>query len=413
MNHWLVAVAALLLSARAAPDGRVLISSMVHEDIVGVAATLKNLVDFTHPRTPVVVHLSANRDDGTFDAMRALAFLPPRVYANPRRIPTKHATGSILLGHVSNALHGASLNLAFTHVLCSASNARFFVPGVERFVVRGGFSKVAETPWLEGNCDAGAKKSILVNKWYFDAVLGADARTVKGCRGGFSQHEGMFFPRYAFERFDAFARGTRDPETNATVFERILAQNTGAYSGQAAEEVLLQTFVANRLAAELDAARPPVFAGPACAHWPPRSGVVGALDAVAYRLGRNLTLYKSPYQVKRWTPDARKGDFAFLECLGRGDAAARTALGLDGDDLAPLPDWHVQNATLACIADLGVDLGAPRRENPPRAHKKLTSLLGKADPYPDLVALAAAVRRWLGGDVHTTRRRPARAHWVT
>ena len=131
-----------------------------------------------------------------------------------------------------------------------------------------------------------------MNKWYFDAVLGADARTVKGCRGGFSQHEGMFFPRYAFERFDAFARGTVDPETNATVFERILAQNTGAYSGQAAEEVLLQTFVANRLAAELDAARPPVFAGPACAHWPPRSGVVGALDAVAYRLGRNLTLWR-------------------------------------------------------------------------------------------------------------------------
>ena len=41
MYHWLVAVAALLLSARAAPDGRVLISSMVHEDIVGVAATLR------------------------------------------------------------------------------------------------------------------------------------------------------------------------------------------------------------------------------------------------------------------------------------------------------------------------------------------------------------------------------------
>ena len=318
------------------------------------------------------------------------------IKGSPRR-PTAHLEPRPTRPRRRRPSYGAGLGLGFTHVLFAASTSRLFVPGVEDFIVRASFSKISEAEWLRGNCDESVKKHPTVYKWYFDAVLGGDAHTKSPCRGGFSKHEGMFFPRSAVAAFAAFARETRDPVSNVSIAQRILDVRTGVFAAQAAEEVLLQTFVFNRLYDEWAAARPPLFAGPVCVHWPPRSGVVGAVDAVAYRLGRNLTNYrvKPPYMMKRWTPQRGGVDDTFLSCLGRSDAATRAARGLDGDDLAPLSDWDVQNNTLACIDAVGLDLTPARREFPPKEAKRVGSLLGNRDPYPDLPALAAAVRAWL------------------
>lgn len=380
---------------------------MVHEAFGDVRRALVNLVQFTHPRTPIVVHLAAQRGDETFEAMGALDFLEGRVFFNPDRLATGHGHGSILMGHVYNAAHGASLGLPFDYVVCSASNSRFFIPGIESYVVGGHFSKIQSADWLARNCEArptGPKaRGPELHKFFFDALLGGDAHASPNCTTGFSRHEGMFYPRVVSEKFLDFARTTRDAESGGTIEERILNFTKG-YGGQAAEEVYLQSFVLNRLSDDFHRVRPPAFASPVCAHWPPRSGHVGALDVVAWRLGRNTSLEKSPYQLKRWLNDERNKDArqstAFLECLGAADARVRTALGLDGDELRLIPDWYQQNNTLTCLYATRLDLRlagvASRNSNPKAAEHREKSLLGAAgDTYPDIAALPAAVRTWL------------------
>jgi len=386
----------LCVCVSAAPGGKVLVSSLVHEELFYVARAVENLVAFTAPVTPIVVHLSAGRE--------ALARAPAeirfdRVFWNPKRFRTGHARGTILAAHLSNAAHGAALGLPFEYVLYAASTDRLFLPGVERFVVEGRFSKIGQAAWLRGACAEGGRQS-----WFFRAVA------LNGtCRAGFSQHEGMFYPRSAGERFAAFAASTKVTAelhdqaqkrvvaaTNGTLAEAIEAVVDGT-GGWGAEEVFLQSFVLNRMRDELAAARPPKFAPSAEVHWTTRGQFVGARDVVAYRLGRNASLVLAPYMMKRWRPDPlknRTADDRFLECLGARDAAARTS----PSELALVDDRALQRNTLACVDALAVDLGGAEPSHPLAPQQAARSLFpGAENPYPDLVALRDKVRRWVDG----------------
>ena len=365
MVRHLLLLAALACAQRersATTGGGVLISSLVYEGSEYVARTLENLVQFTRPETPIVVHFSASIRELQYRL--AVRDAPARVRVNPARLLTHHGGGGVLLGHLSNAHHAAvALGLNFSHVLLASSTSRFFRRGVEAYVLRRDYVDVDEPTWLAKYCLSRRRP---LHRFFFDALMEGDKAR---CRAGFSQHEGAFFPRRVLERFERWAR--RRPENGTTLLDRV-ARLTGASGGQGPEEVYLQSFVLARDAEDYAAApRGP----PVCEHHPPRTRTVGAADAAAFRLGRNFSSGRAPFMIKRWGAD---GD-DFLACLARG---------ADGDAEA------LQRATVACVDEVGLDLpttfdGARPGRSP------LLDFFGGEDPLPDLRAVGAAVRAWV------------------
>ena len=222
-------------------NAQVLVSSLVYEGGGYALRTLENILQFTRGDTPVVVHVSAGAKRSDFRDVAAFDGRDGRLRVNPERFATRHGSGTVLLGHVSNALYGASLGLHFRHVLFSRSTSRFFRPGVERHVSRREYARVEEATWLRKYCESRKRR---LHRAFFDAL--ADKAT---CRAfgrvrrffprperlrppgaGFSQHEGAFFPRTTVEAFAAWAKAG-----NGSVWARI-EQLRGAGGGQGAEE---------------------------------------------------------------------------------------------------------------------------------------------------------------------------------
>ena len=94
---------------RDAAPGRLLVSTLLHEEPEDAARTIKNLLQFTHPRTPIAVHYAAQRTSNELRELRAAAAAaqtalnaaaPGRVFFNPERYETAHGSGNITLGLV-------------------------------------------------------------------------------------------------------------------------------------------------------------------------------------------------------------------------------------------------------------------------------------------------------------------------
>ena len=148
-------------------SAQVLVSSLVYEDGGYALRTLENVLQFTRGDTPVVVHVSAGAKRSDFRDVAAFDGRDGRLRVNPARFATRHGSGTVLLGHVSNALYGASLGLHFRHVLFSSSTSRFFRPGVERHVSRRGYARVEEATWLRKYCESRKRR---LHRAFFDAL---------------------------------------------------------------------------------------------------------------------------------------------------------------------------------------------------------------------------------------------------
>ena len=148
-------------------SAQVLVSSLVYEGNGYALRTLENVLQFTRGDTPVVVHVSAGAKRSDFRDVAAFDGRDGRLRVNPARFATRHGSGTVLLGHVSNALYGASLGLHFRHVLFSSSTSRFFRPGVERHVSRRGYARVEEATWLRKYCESRKRR---LHRAFFDAL---------------------------------------------------------------------------------------------------------------------------------------------------------------------------------------------------------------------------------------------------
>ena len=148
-------------------SAQVLVSSLVYEGGGYALRTLENVLQFTRGDTPVVVHVSAGAKRSDFRDVAAFDGRDGRLRVNPERFATRHGSGTVLLGHVSNALYGASLGLHFRHVLFSSSTSRFFRPGVERHVSRREYARVEEATWLRKYCESRKRR---LHRAFFDAL---------------------------------------------------------------------------------------------------------------------------------------------------------------------------------------------------------------------------------------------------
>ena len=185
-------------------SAQVLVSSLVYEGGGYALRTLENVLQFTRGDTPVVVHVSAGAKRSDFRDVAAFDGRDGRLRVNPKRFATRHGSGTVLLGHVSNALYGASLGLHFRHVLFSSSTSRFFRPGVERHVSRREYARVEEATWLRKYCESRKRR---LHRAFFDAL--GDKAT---CRA-FGRVR-RFFPRPERLRPQARAsRSTRAPSS--------------------------------------------------------------------------------------------------------------------------------------------------------------------------------------------------------
>ena len=178
-------------------SAQVLVSSLVYEGGGYALRTLENVLQFTRGDTPVVVHVSAGAKRSDFRDVAAFDGRDGRLRVNPERFATRHGSGTVLLGHVSNALYGASLGWNFRHVLFSSSTSRFFRPGVERHVSRREYARVEEATWLRKYCESRKRR---LHRAFFDAL--GDKAT---CRA-FGRVR-RFFPRP--ERLRPQARASR------------------------------------------------------------------------------------------------------------------------------------------------------------------------------------------------------------
>ena len=134
-------IAPLLLAAARAAD--VLVSTALFEQLDYMEKTLANLVGFTEPRTPIVVHVGAKVAQKHYESL-VRRHASDRVHFNPRRIWTHHATGTILEAHVSNAERAREIALPFDYVVFSASKARLFVRGLEAYVVANEMTRLKD-----------------------------------------------------------------------------------------------------------------------------------------------------------------------------------------------------------------------------------------------------------------------------
>ena len=393
---------------------KVLVSTSVYEKVDYIDATLRNLVLFTSSETPVCVHVSAKIAQKDYEALAEI-HAPPggRVVFNPRRIYTRHATGSILQAHLSNVEHSArALDVAFDFVVFAASKSRLLVRGLEGLVARARFARIKDIS--DGlHCKTGeayraalwdSKRHARVRDphlWFFEALRASSADGA--CRPGFSNHEGFFLPAAAALSFVDWAQSTtadvrrrRRREANVSSVLAHAADMEGALGGNAVEELYLQSYVVTLLGDAYDAAPK---ADVLCEHWPPRQKKVGIFSALSYRLARNMTRVAGPLAIKRWGGDARED--AVLDCWAREDAAAAA------DDSA-----NVARGTIKCLHDNGLGHLLPKKQMTQvlMSHDRRAagfSVLGPDDPFPDTVAVIDATRRHFGfAETEAGRGRP-------
>jgi hypothetical protein len=335
-----------------------LISCLVYEDKKYIRQALRNLLYLTQPTTNVVVHFSAltkpflrNHTDMTWWMDGIPPKQPGRVLVNPERRMTKHATGTVLLQHLSNLGFARAQGLISSHFLLHASTSRFISPGVEAFIFAHNFAVVEQKGWLNVDIwnhrqcqqhgfrgivkgSAGPFMCSLAHEFSQrgDLECPRPQHGVKGSRGRgdrcnrlfFSQHEGYFLPTsvaYAaldfFKKTPAMNLSSGKPSSVMTLYDWL--PTFEAPGGQAAEEICLQTFVG------YDPTTKKVYGQsrplPAVdKHWTLRTAKVGICQALAILEARDHRKCQYPFSIKRWSNAPQTGmveNDIWLECIGR------------------------------------------------------------------------------------------------
>ena len=182
----------------------VVVSILVHEEPKVVVDQIRNIQYFV-PNTTIVLHVSKNfkwpQSIKNFDLSEF-----NKVYINPTRLPTKWATGSIALAHISNFKYISEI-CDFDYFLLQASNELFVAKGVEEYICNydAGLRQLAAAKWhwwsRRGVCDENLRKMV--------ESSGVDQIYHSMC-------EGTFYKKSVFEGMvsitDGFLQDTKDPE---------------------------------------------------------------------------------------------------------------------------------------------------------------------------------------------------------
>jgi hypothetical protein len=311
-------------------EQHLLVSCLVFEDRDYIRQALRNLVDFTLPTTPIVIHFSRRttktipnyQDMGWWHSglREDQASIERRVIINPTRRETAHARGSILRAHFANYEVAKSRNIAFEYVMFHASTSRFLFPGVEEYIFHHEFVRIQHPPyfvfdiWGTRCTQFSAQKRIAtetpIAKFFGAITPTIEAHYTGSCteaavkagsmcnRAGFSQHEGSFFPRDTAETIINFLATT--PHYNSTRFNETVAATRNndhthlpesmsilewmprvmGVAGASPEETWIPTFISllPKLQKAYKTSRP---SAPVDRHWTKRNEKVAICDVMA------------------------------------------------------------------------------------------------------------------------------------
>lgn len=307
-----------------------LVSCLVFEDREYIRQALRNLVDFTLPSTPIIVHFS-RRTTKTIPNYMDMSWwynglreepesIKSRLLINPIRRETAHARGSILRAHFANFEYAKTKNISFDYVMFHASTSRFLFPGVEQYIFHHKFVRIQHPPYFSFDiwgtrCTQFSAQKHIATETPIAKFFGAITPTIESrytgpctqaavgagskCnRAGFSQHEGSFFPRQTAETIFNFLATT--PHYNSTRFNETVAatRNNGhthlpesmsmldwmprvmGVAGASPEETWIPTFIS--LIPELkEAYKNAEPSAPVDRHWTKRNEKVAICDILA------------------------------------------------------------------------------------------------------------------------------------
>ena len=218
----------------AASDAAVAVSLLTWQQPRYVSLLLRHTLAMLGPHSRVVLHLNANtrlpQGDGTRgDSGRPLGGEltwmrdEPRVLLNPRRVPVKRLSCSILLAHLLNVKHLLEVQSVAARppgfVLLMASNMVFMRPGVEAAIAchRSSTRGMSASPWCLRDVDCEYDSSGATQKRsthcrltqlraspFFGAIGSSSSSLVAR-----DAHEGQFHPLFLFQRLIAALEAIR------------------------------------------------------------------------------------------------------------------------------------------------------------------------------------------------------------